>query len=316
MSTREYRRQPDGIPAGGQFASVPRSEATGVVLGQGSQNESGAVPANGMPVLGTAANGYQDWVDEDGHLVKQVRFDGVKPNDAPDGTAAVILYRESLTSERFYRNGVVHDGSGEAPTRRVTKTDGTISVYRGVRVPHRDVWEQESPDGQPSRVEISPDGELKTVWMASGHYQDPAPGVPAVTVKKADGSVVHVHTPYGVAQDLDDGTPAQREWNKDGQLVLEVRHYSGFVMDADDGIPAIREFYPDGTLKAERRYWMNKVAPGPNGEPSIVEYNPDGSVASTQYQGSVEYSAWGDRVKRTTRAGDVSYARYEPGQGS
>lgn len=305
-------RQPPGIPSGGQFAHGIR-KPPGFELGKVA-NESGAVPANGMPVLGTAAAGYRDWVDEDGHLTKQVRFNGVKPDDSPDGTAAVILYTKEGTTEVFYRNGVLHDGSGHPPSRRYTTVMGKSVTSRGYREPHRSMTEQDSPDGQPARVAADPDGRVVTTWMAAGRYQDPAPGVPGLTRILPDGSTQSLHFPYGDQSDLDDGTPAVREWDCEGNLVRQVRYYGGRVCDGDDGEPALKQWRPDGSLLSESRYWMGQQLPGANGEPAHTEYDVDGSVSSA-VQDTRHFSFHVDPLPpRGQRAQDLPSARKQPVQ--
>ena len=284
------KRQPRGIPVGGRFAGTTHSE--GVSL-PSARNESGAVPASGMPVLGTAAAGYTDWVDEDGHLTKQVRFDGVRPDDAPDGTAAVIIYGKRSTTEKHYRDGIQHDGSGDTPSQLYTSVDGRVETSRGYRKTRTSRFiDQDSPDGQPAKVIVHaethpdwrqpPEGSVETTWMANGHRQDPGPGVPALTVAMPDGGTRSLHFPFGSQSDLDDGTPAEQHRNKDGQLIYQARFYDGFGFDGDDGEPAVRIWREDGSIAKELRYWGNRPSPGPNGEPAVTEYNPDGSVASTQ----------------------------------
>lgn len=311
MSTQRYSRQPEGIPVGGQFATRGLKENTDLSLA-GHGNESGAVPASGMPVLGTAAKGYTDWLDEDGNLTKQVRLEDCKPNDAPDGTAAVILYDRRGTTEKHYRKGLLHDGSGDTPSTFYTRTDGKTVLSRGYRRRNSWMMEQDSPDGQPARVAAEPDGKKETTWMASGFPQDPAPGMPAIITELPDGSVEHAHAPYGEVSDLDDGTPAARRRDVAGRLVKEVRHYAGWVNDADDGTPAIRVFFPDGNLKCEVRAWGSQTRPGLNGEPAEVHYAEDGTVASAIQDPRSHLSTWPDRKKRDSRSKDFPYARTEP----
>lgn len=310
MSSQRYSRQPEGIQIGGQFKSRGLKENAELTLA-GAGNESGAVPASGMPVLGTAANGYRDWADEDGHLTKQVRLEDGKPSDAPDGTAAVILYKRLGTTEKHYRNGILHDGSGDTPSTFYTQSDGKTVLTRSYRRRNSWILEQDSPDGQPARVDTEPDGKKVTTWMASGMSQDPAPGTPAIITEFPDGSVEHAHAPCGEVSDLDDGTPAVRRWDAAGRLVKEVRHYAAWVTDGDDGTPAIREFWPNGSLKCEIRVWANQVRPGSSGEPSEVHYNEDGTVASTIQDPRSSLSIWPDRKERGSRSKDFPYARTE-----
>lgn len=319
-------RQPEGIPAGGQYAATAHAAPDGVTLTVGRANTSGASPANGMPVLGTAAAGYTDWVDEDGHLVKQVRFSGVKPDDAPDGTAAVILYQERATVEKHYRDGIQHDGSGDAPSQLYTSVDGKVVTSRGYRVGHRSsMIHQDSPDGQPAKVvayaETDPDwreptdGRVETTWMANGHRQDPAPGVPALTVAMPDGGTRSLHFPFGSQSDLEDGTPAEEHRNADGQLIYQARYYDGYLFDGDDGEPAVRIWREDGTIAKELRYWGNRPSPGPDSEPAITEYNPDGSVASTEHTVRWDYYESifdGTRGKPRAVAWPYAYLRSQP----
>ena len=148
--------------------------------------------------------------------------------------------------------------------------------------------------------------------MASGLIQNPAPGIPAIVTEFPDGSVEHAHAPYGEVSDLNDGTPAVRQWDADGRLVKEVRYYAAWGNDADDGTPAIRQFWPNGSLKCEVRIWANHAHQGPAGEPSEVHYNEDGTVASTIQGPSGPLSIWPDRKKRGSRSKDFPYARTEP----
>lgn len=313
MDKDSINRQPEGTPAGGQFAEKSQREDPTVVL-HGAVNESGAAPANGMPVLGTAANGYRDWVDDDGNLIKQVRYEGLKPNDAPDGTAAVILYEGSRTTEKHYLGGDLHDGSGDFPSVRHTNASGRVIVYRGYRERNSFLGfhEQDSPDGQPARVVAGLDGQVETSWMAAGLRQDPAPGVPGLTRVLPDGSTQSLHFPYGDLSDLDDGTPAVREWDPEGNLVSQVRYYGGWVCDGDDGDPALKQWRPDGSLLSGSRYWMGKQLPGANGEPAHTEYDVDGSVSSTT-QDTRHFSFHNDPVPpRGKRGQDIWFARRQP----
>lgn len=315
------KRQPKGIPVGGRFAATSHSEPAGVCLAA-AHNESGAVPANGMPVLGSAAAGYTDWVDEDGHLTKQVRFNGVRPDDSPDGTAAVILYRERATVEKHYRDGIQHDGSGDTPSQLYTSIDGKVVTSRGYRRSRTYGFvEQDSPDGQPAKVvvyaEADPDwreptdGRVETTWMANGHRQDPAPGVPALTVAMPDGSTRSLHFPFGSQSDLEDGTPAEEHRDRDGKLIYQARYYDGFLFDGDDGEPAVRIWREDGTIAKELRFWGNRPSPGLNSEPAVTEYHPDGSVASTAQLGNRDFrESIFDGTRGTPRAEAWPYAHF------
>lgn len=308
---------------GGRFDTFGHAESPIVLL----VPEAGtAFPANGMPVLGTSAAGYIDQVNEDGALIKQVRFNGVKPDDAPDGTAAVIIYGERGTTELHYRDGVLHDGSGQIPSKRYTTTSGKEVTERGYRDRHSSRFiGQDSPDGQPARVieqaaEGEQPGSTETVWLAAGIRQDPAPGVPGLTIEMSDGATRHLHFPFGQISDLDDGTPAERSWDKDGQLIFEARYYGGFLADRDDGTPAVREYWGNGNLAKEMRYCSSRPRPGANGEPAIVRYNEDGSVASTEANVRGRYRSFEIPLKDTfedprgTRAEDHPYAKTAPAQ--
>ena len=123
----------------------------------------------------------------------------------------------------------------------------------------------------------------------AGNRQDPAPGVPALTVTMPDGGTRSLHFPFGSQSDLEDGTPAEQHRNKDGRLIYQARLYDGFHFDADDGEPAVRIWREDGTIAKELRYWGSRPSPGPNGEPAVTEYHPDGSVASTTQLGNRDF---------------------------
>lgn len=311
---------------GGRFDAITHAESPTALLAPATGGPP--IPASGMPVLGTAAAGYVDQLDEDGALVKQIRFNGVRPDDAPDGTAAVIIYGEHSTSEVHYRNGVLHDGSGQTPSRRHTTTSGMDVIERGYRDPRSSRFiGQDSPDGQPGRViALAPEGEhlgtIETVWLAAGIRQDPAPGVPGLTIEMSDGAKRHMHFPFGEMSDLADGTPAERYWDKDGHLTQEGRYYGGFLADGDDGTPAIRQYWGNGTLALEKRYCSSRPRPGANGEPAVVRYNEDGTVASTEANVRGRYRTFEIPLKDTvedprgTRAEDHPYARMDPAQRS
>ncbi|MCU6479012.1 hypothetical protein [Arthrobacter sp. A2-55] len=234
------------------------------------------LPVNGLPVLGTPGNGYEDRIDEDGNLVAQVRLDHGKPSDAPDGTPAVITYRPGFTSEKFYTDGRLHDGSGGTPSQRIIHTSGTVSVIRGLIRPHSGhVIEQDSPDGQPAmtttfaRYETTPwhtvrESDVDVQWKVSGRLRDPRPGKPACVITSKDGSVKVLHAPFGSLQDLTDGTPAEQHYGPAGQLTFQARYFNAVLWDADDGRPAYLHWDTDGNLLEELHFLHGQRREGPS----------------------------------------------------
>lgn len=272
-------RQPAGIPAGGQFAPVGHAEPAAALAPP-------ARPANGMPVLGSAAAGYSDKLDEHGNLVLQVRLVNGKPSDAPDGTAAIIAYSAAstgFTREVFYTGGVLHDGSGDKPTERLTWPSGATDVTRGFRRPHRGfIVAQDSADGQPAKVRTSAAGDVVIAHYANGRLQDSAPGVPAKVQEFADGSRRVTHAPFGQPSDLADGTPAERRYYPDGTLAVEIRQFDAWTWDGDDGQAAERHFHPDGSLAKEIHAFKGKLLDPAPGTSALIEYGVDGTVIRTE----------------------------------
>jgi hypothetical protein len=295
----------------GRFAETMHAEA-GTVLAAGPR------PGNGMPVLGSAAAGYTDKLDENGNLVLQVRLVNGKPDDAPDGTAAVIAYSTAetgCTREAFYTGGVLHDGSGDKPSQRLTWPSGATDITRGFRRPHQgSIVTQDSPDGQPGSVRTSASGDTLTAHYANGRLQDPAPGVPAKVHAFADGSRRVTHAPCGRPADLPDGTPAERRYYPDGTAELEWRMHDGQPWDSDDGQPAERHFHPDGSVAKELYVFDGKLLDPAAGKPALAEYTPDGTMTRSESRPYIDSALHGftDHRNRPSRAAKWSWGPKEP----
>lgn len=122
-------RQKAGIPAGGQFTQESRGEP-GVSL-------TGFRTLGGFPVLGAPGAGYTNTSNEDGELIRQVRMENGKPNDAPDGSAvrchdekanrlALNLMNDILTNQKNIPGvpGLLREGSLRATRRRIWSIRG------------------------------------------------------------------------------------------------------------------------------------------------------------------------------------------------
>lgn len=305
-------RQPSGIPAGGQFAGTVHAEP---------DIELGAEPApnNNMAALGTAADGYTNRLDDNGNLILQVRREHGKPSDAPDGTAAIIHYSTAptgCTREVFYTDGVLHDGSGDKPTERLTWPSGRSDVVRGFRRPHQgNTVPQDSPDGQPASVRTSAEGHVVTGYYADGRLQNPAPRIPARVEVRSDGTRIEQHAPFGELADLPDGTPAEHHYGPTGNLIAEIHRYSGYGWDSDYGDASERRYRDDGTVWKEVFRYRGNLLDSPLGKPALTEYAPDGSVAREVRSPFIgdpygrEHTPFDARV---TRQQVWPYARKEP----
>ncbi|WP_155853149.1 hypothetical protein [Arthrobacter sp. H14] len=304
MTTSSTSRQPKGSAAGGQFARALRAEPMVHLNG----TTAGPVPVNGMNVLGSPEAGYVDKIDDDGNLTAQVRLEDRKPNDSPDGTAAIISYTPRGTEESFYTKGVLHDGSGGTPSKRYTGIDGKTVITRGYRTAHRgSIVPQDSPDGQPASVVTHAvaeddwreptDGRVATTWMTAGHRQDPAPGFPAMSTEMADGGRKYLHFPDGREDDLEDGTPAEQHFDKYGNRIFQGRYYGGFPFDGDDGEPAFRKWRPDGTLEKEWRYCKGQLLDSADGKPAITEYAEDGRTVVKEEHRGIDNRWFGTRFE-------------------
>lgn len=269
-------RQPSGIPVGGQFAAVAHT-VPDIVLARGPQ------PWNSMPALGSAAAGYTDALDDAGNLVLQVRLEKGRPNDAPDGTPAIIRYStdpHGATRATFYTDGVMHDGSGDRPSERLTWRSGRSEIRRGYRRPHQgSLISQDSPDGQPASVQTGADGTVITGHYTAGVLQDPAPRVPARVEVRPDGSRIEQHAPFGQLSDLPDGTPCEHHYGPAGNLTAEIRRHGGYGFDSDYGDPSERRYRDNGTVWKEVFRYNGYLLDSPTGKPALTELAPDGSIA-------------------------------------
>jgi hypothetical protein len=313
-SAADQPRVLKGVPSAGRFANRDRPEAGTVLTAQAAP---GPAPSNGMPRLGSAAAGYTDRFDDDGNLILQVRLENGRPNDAPDGTAAVIRYSvapHGATTEKFYNNGVLSDGSGDKPTERMTWPSGRSDVTRGYVEPHRGhITPQDSPDGQPASVRIDGKGHVMTTYYTAGYMQDPAPGVPAKVQELPDGSRRVTHAPYGRMSDLEDGTPAERRYYPDGTLAMEWRQLDGFPWDGDDGQPAERHFHPDGSVAKELFLFKGKLLNPAADTPALVEYAPDGTVTRSESRPWIDtWDGYIAHTNRPSRPAEMPWVRTEP----
>lgn len=305
-------RQPQGIPAGGQFAATAHAEP-GIVLSAGPQ------PPNSMPALGSAATGYTDTFDDARNLVLQVRLENGRPNDAPDGTPAIVRYStdpQGPTRATFFSDGVMHDGSGDKPTELLTWPSGRSEVRRGYRKPHQgSLIKQDSPDGQPASVKTSAEGTVVTGHYAQGFLQGPAPRIPARVEVRADGSRIEQHAPFGQMEDLPDGTPSEHHYGPAGNLTAEIRRHGGNGWDSDYGDPSERRYRDDGTVYKEVYRYHGSLLDSPVGKPALTEYAADGSIARQVSRPSHWDSYTREDVAfnaRVTRRQAWPYTRKEP----
>ncbi|MET4144155.1 hypothetical protein [Arthrobacter sp. UYCo732] len=305
-------RQPAGIPVGGQFAAAAHAEPD-IALAAALQ------PRNNMPALGSAAAGYTDTFDEAGNLVLQVRLKNGKPNDAPDGTPAIIRYStnpEGATHATFYTDGVVHDGSGDKPSELLTWSSGRTEIRRGHRRPHTAFFfRQDSPDGQPASVKTSAEGTVVTGHFAQGILQDPAPRVPARVEVRADGTRIEQRAPFGQLEDLPDGTPSEHHYGPAGNLIAEIRRHGDKGWDSDYGDPSERRYRDDGTVYKEVYRYNGSLLDSPTGKPALIEYAADGSIAR-QVSEPIQWDSYTkEEVRfntRVTRRQAWPYTRKEP----
>jgi hypothetical protein len=304
-------RQPAGIPAGGQFAATAHAEP---VVSLASPR-----PRNNMPALGSASAGYTDTFDDAGNLVLQVRLENGKPNDAADGTPAIIRYStdpQGATRATFYSNGVMHDGSGDKPSELLTWPSGRTEIRRGFRKPHQgSLTPQDSPDGQPASVKTSADGIIVTGHYAQGILQDPAPRIPARVEVRPDGYCIEQHAPFGQMEDLPDGTPSEHHYGPAGNLIAEIRRHGGYGWDSDYGDPSERRYRDDGTVYKEVYRYRGSLLDSPVGKPALIEYAPDGSIARqvsrpSQWDSYTQEEAHFNA--RVTRRQAWPYTRKEP----
>lgn len=304
-------RVKEGVPAGGQFAAAAHAEP-------GTTLSSAPVPRNG-PALGSAAAGYKDTVDDAGNLVVQVRLENGKPNDAPDGTPAIIRYStdpQGATHATYFSNGVIHDGSCDKPSELLTWPSGRTEIRRGYRKPHQgSLIRQDSPDGQPASVKTSADGIVITGHYAQGILQDPAPRVPARVEVRPDGTRIEQHSPFGRMEDLPDGTPSERHYGPAGNLTAELRRHGGYGWDSDYGDPSERRYRDDGTVCKEVYRYNGSLLDSPVGKPALIEYAPDGSIV----QQVIRPTQWDSYTReevhfntRLTRRQASPYTRKEP----
>lgn len=306
-----------GVPAAGRFANRARPEAATVLAPV-------AAPSNNMPRLGSGAAGYTDRFDDAGNLILQVRLENGRPNDAPDGTAAIIRYStapQGATTEKFYTDGVLSDGSGDKPTERKTWPSGRSIVTRGYLRPHQGyITPQDSPDGQPATVQTTAEGHVTTTHYTSGALQDPEPGIPAREEVLTDGTRKIAHAPYGRMSDLTDGTPSERHYHPDGSLAAEFRRHDGQGWDSDDGDPSERRYHPDGSLAKEVFRYRGRLLNSPDGKPSLTEYDMDGKVTriidtpwlQDQYGPDVRYDQRRERARAWPYARTERVERYVP----
>jgi hypothetical protein len=311
MSPNQPPRVREGVPAGGQYTAHGHAEPETALV-------RGPVPRNG-PSLGSAAAGYTDTVDEAGNLVLQVRLENGRPNDAPDGTPAIIRYStypQGATRASFYTNGTLHDGSGDKPSELITWPSGRTEVRRGFRKPHQGSFiPQDSPDGQPASVKTSAEGTVITGHYSAGVLQNPAPRVPARVEVRADGTRIEQHAPFGQLADLPDGTPSEHHYGPAGNLTAELRRHGGYGWDSDYGDPSERRYRDDGTVSKEVYRYNGSLLDSPVGKPALIEFAPDGTIVRQENRVSQwdsytrEYVPFNGRV---TRRQAWPYTRKEP----
>jgi hypothetical protein len=304
-------RQPAGIPAGGQFAATAHAEP-GVSL-------AGPQPRNGMPALGSAAAGYTDRFDDAGNLILQVRLENGRPNDAPDGTPAIIRYStdpQGPTCGTHFTDGVMHDGSGDKPSVLFTWPSGRTEIRRGHFRPLTDFFfKQDSPDGQPASVKTSAEGTVITGHYAQGILQDPSPRIPARVEVRTDGTRIEQHSPFGQLEDLPDGTPSEHHYGPAGNLTAELRRHGGNGWDSDYGDPSERRYRKDGTIYKEVYRYNGSLLDSPTGKPALIEYAEDGSIARQVSEPTQWDSYMGKEVRfnaRMTRRQASPHTRKEP----
>lgn len=259
---------PDTIPDDG-VEEFERGRLHCALVLSGLQDEfDTSNPVKRVPL--TEDNGYTADIDKETGAVKShIRLVDGKPEDHPSGTPALTTYWPTgkVAREVHYRNGKLHDGSGDTPTEVIhldnqqAEGDGRardqewhansgVRVLRGVPGGrHTGITEQDSPDGQPASIWQHSDGSSSIQYKTAGLRQDPAPGKHAMIDVKPDGTTVNHHMHGRMNQhDPDDDTPAVTVFRADGSLERTVRYFTGTPWDGRKGEPAITEYRLDGSI--------------------------------------------------------------------
>lgn len=230
----------------------------------------------------TEENGFTAAYDEEtGSLKSHIRLVNALPEDHPSGTPALITYwpNGKVKRETHYRNGKLHDGSGDTPTAvwnlanqhndgksrsrdQEWHANSGIRIERSVPNPNRR-WggdrDQDSPDGQPATEWQHADGSSSIQYATGGSRQDPGPGRHAMINTSPNGDVVRHHMLDGGQHDPDDDTPAVTEHRADGTLAKTVRYFNGTAWDGRNGEPAVIKYALDGSI--EKRVHAGVIYP-------------------------------------------------------
>lgn len=220
---------------------------------QSLKSSKKVVEVSSNPVEPSAANGYTERFDKDGVLTQKVRLVNNRPTDHPSGTAAVFKYSKNSIEEIHYKDGKLHDGSGDFPSKLNRIVDGpnkdSIIVYRGYRDPITSGFHcQDSPDGQPARVVEKSDGSRVIEHYTAGRRQDPASGEPCMVETNADGSSISRHFTASHQHDPANGSPAVTCRRSDGSIEKTVRFHNSYVWDAANGAPAVVNYDTEGNV--------------------------------------------------------------------
>jgi len=197
---------------------------------------------------------HERFEDRFGNLVRMVHYVDDKVTDGPDGAPAVVKFEDSGgRTEKRYRDGVLHDGSGPYPSIARFRADGSqFSEERGYYkdtghnrkfVPH------DSSDGQPGSVKTWED-RRQISRMQHGVRVSLDPTKPAHTVIKLDGSRQEdFHDNYGQRQDPAPGMPAVIGYHPNGSISYTGHYDRGIALNGPRGVHQ-EVFAEDGTLKS------------------------------------------------------------------
>ena len=166
----------------------------------------------------------------DGTPMYEGHFLDGKPNDLPDGTAAVRGWNPdgSPEYEGHYIDGLLHDLPDGTAAQRWWNPDGSRYErhYRN-GVLRRGTGGDEMSDGE---------------WTVERGYYD------------EDTIEYEYNRIDGLLCDTPDGTAAVRWWHPNGAPMYECRFRNGELHDIPDGTAASRGWYPDGSPEYERHY--------------------------------------------------------------
>jgi len=118
-----------------------------------------------------------------------------------------------------------------------------------------------------------------------GRLHDPAPGIPAVVWRRANGSVAAIaHYHEGVLDDDVDGSPAVVEWYADGSLARAEHHIWWWGRcDPDDGSPAVTWWHREGGIWREEHQEGGLLHSSTRGVPAVVWLRADSSIIDVEH---------------------------------